>query len=223
MQIHRIGLASADPAAQARFWGGTLGLAVEEAAEGVAVPLRRSTIAFSPAGAGEEPRYHFAINVPGGRTDDALAWLQDRVELLPFEDGKVVVRFDWIGANSLYFHDADGNIVELMARDEIPDPGRPFGPDDLLEVTEIGIAAEDVAATSEALREALGASVYWGGGDGLTAIGDGVGAVLVSPVGRGWIPTGLPAEPAPTTIVAEGSPAGRAQLTGGPYVVEAVG
>ena len=88
-------------------------------------------------------------------------------------------------------------------------------------MTEIGIAVEDVSATSEALREAVGASVYWGGGDGLTAIGDAVGAVLVSPVGRGWIPTGLPAVPAPTTIVAEGSPAGRMQLPGGPYVVEA--
>jgi catechol 2,3-dioxygenase-like lactoylglutathione lyase family enzyme len=223
VQIHRVTLASADPSAQARFWGETLGLPVGEAAAAVSVRLRRSTIAFAPAEAGEEPRYHFALNVPGGRTEAALAWLQERVDVLPFGNGEVVMRFDWIDADSLYFHDAGENVVELMARDEIPDPGRPFGPEHLLEVTEIGIAAEDVPATSEALREALGAPVYWGGGEGLTAIGDATGAVLVSPVGRGWIPTGLPAEPAPTTIVADGSPAGRTEIPGGPYVVEALG
>ncbi len=203
--------------------GETLGLPVEEAAAVVSVRLRRSTIAFAPADVSEESRYHFAINVPGGRADEALGWLRERVEVLPFEDGEVVIRFEWIGADSLYFHDAGGNVVELMVRDEIPDPGRSFGPEHLLEVTEIGIAVEDVSATSEALREAVGAPVYWGGGEGLTAIGDAVGAVLVSPAGRGWIPTGLPAVPAPTTIVAEGSPAGRRELPGGPYVVEALG
>ena len=128
MQIHRIGLASADPAAQARFWGETLGLPVEEAAAGVSVRAPAFDDRVRAGEVGEEPRYHFAINVPGGRTDDALGWLRDRVEVLPFEDGKVVVRFEWIGADSLYFHDAGGNIVELMVRDEIPDPGRSFGP-----------------------------------------------------------------------------------------------
>jgi catechol 2,3-dioxygenase-like lactoylglutathione lyase family enzyme len=224
VQIHRVELASADLPAQARFWGETLALPLQEAADGVAVRLRRSTIVFGPAEAGEDPRYHFAINVPGGRTEEALAWLEERVEVLPLENGEVVVRFEWIGGDSLYFHDAGGNVVELMVREEFTeDDGRPFGPGHLLEVTEIGIAAEDVPTTSEAVRRALGAPVYWGGEEGLTAIGDATGAVLVSPRGRGWIPTGLPAESAPTIIIADGSPAGRTEIPGGPYVVEALG
>ncbi len=141
--------------------------------------------------------------------------------MLPFEGGELVMRFEWIGADSLYFHDAGGNVVELMVREELTEEdGGPFGPEHLLEVTEIGVAADDVEATSAALCETLGAPVYWGGGEGLTAIGDAVGAVLVSPLGRGWIPTGLPALPAPTTIVAAGTPAGRTEIPGGPYVVE---
>jgi catechol 2,3-dioxygenase-like lactoylglutathione lyase family enzyme len=223
VQIHRLGLASADPRTGARFWGETLGLPVDEEADLVSVRLRRSTIAFAPAEAGEEPRYHFAINVPGGRADDALEWLRERVDVLPFEDGAVVMRFEWIGSDSLYFHDAGGNVVEFMLRDEIQEPSRgSFGPSLLLEIGEIGIAAEDVVATSDALRQALGAPTYWGGGAGLTAIGDSTGAVLVSPRGRGWIPTGLPAEPWPTTIVAKGATPGRTEIPGGPYVVEAV-
>jgi catechol 2,3-dioxygenase-like lactoylglutathione lyase family enzyme len=218
VQIRRVKLASADPAAQADFWGGTLGVPVD----GADVRFRRTTVSFVP-GEGE-PRYHFALNVPGGRTADALAWLEGRVEVLPFEDGGKVVRFDWIGAESLYFHDAGRNVVELMVREEIlEDDGQPFGPELLLEVGEIGIAADDVPATCEAVRRALGARVYWGNEKGLTAIGDAVGAVLVSPLGRGWIPTGLPAERWPTTIVADGTPAGRTEIPGGPYVVETLG
>ncbi|HEX2506229.1 MAG TPA: VOC family protein [Gaiellaceae bacterium] len=217
MQINRLELASADPATQIGFWGGTLGLPVE----GNEVRFRRTTLAFVP-GEGE-PRYHFALNVPGGRAADALAWLRERVEVLPFESGEVVMRFDWIGAESLYFLDAGGNVVELMVREEIREgEGEPFGADLLLEVSEIGIASDDAAATSEALRRALGAPVYWGGGKGLTAVGDVTGAVLVSPRGRGWIPTGLPAEPWPTTIVAGGETPGRTEIPGGPYVVETV-
>jgi catechol 2,3-dioxygenase-like lactoylglutathione lyase family enzyme len=222
VRIHRIELASADVTAQAAFWREALGLPVEAGEDSVSVRLRRSTIAFVPATPGNGPRYHFAINVPGRRTKEALAWLRERVEVLPFENG-FVMRFEWIGTDSLYFLDASGNVVELMVRDEISDRDEhPFGPDHLLEVGEIGIASDDVPATSEALRRALGAPTYWGGGDGLTAIGDATGAVLVSPRGRGWIPTGLPAEPAPATIVADGGPPGRTEIPGGPYVVEAL-
>lgn len=217
-------LAAPDLVAQARFWGERLGVTVEDAPDGALVRLRRSTIAFRPAEPGEQPRYHFAINVPGGRASEALAWLEERVEVLPFEDGALVIRFDGIGADAVYFHDAGGNVVELMARDEITEGfTSSFGPGELLEVSEIGIATEDVPGTCGALRAALGAPLYWGDEQGLTAIGDGVGAVLVSPLGRGWIPTGLPALPAPTTIVAEGTPAGRTEIMGGPYVVESIG
>jgi catechol 2,3-dioxygenase-like lactoylglutathione lyase family enzyme len=223
VQIHRIGLACADPAAQARFWGETIGLPVEAAGDVVQVRLARSTVEFAAAGEGEAPRYHFALNIPTGRIEDAAAWLGERVDVLPFEGGEVVVRFDAIVADAVYFHDAGGNVVELMARDDLPyEDDRPFDGSCLLEVTEIGIATEDVRATTKEVCEALCAPIYWGGGEGLTAIGDAVGAVLVSPLGRGWIPTGLPALPAPTAVVAEGRRVGRTEIPGGPYVIQTV-
>lgn len=217
MQIQRLELAAADPHVAARFYSERLGLPVD----GVEVRFRRTTVAFVP-GEGD-PRYHFALNVPGGRTADALGWLEERVDVLPFESGERVVHFDWIGADSLYFHDAAGNVVELMVREDIEDdrPGA-FSPEHLLEVTEIGIASQDVPATVASLCEALGAGIYWGNGESLTAVGDARGAVLVSPAGRGWIPTGLPAVPHPTTIVADGERSGRTEVPGGPYVVETV-
>jgi hypothetical protein len=42
---------------------------------------------------------------------------------------------------------------------------------------------------------------------------------IAAPVGRGWIPTGLPAVPLPTTIVADGPEARELVLREGPYQI----
>jgi hypothetical protein len=100
----------------------------------------------------------------------------------------------------------------------------PFGPGSLLEIAEIGVATEDIAATRAAIENVFGADVLWGGREGwlLTAIGDDHGVVIVAPAGRGWIPVGLPAQPLPTTIVATGPRPGEATLPEGPYRLRAI-
>ncbi|HET8751569.1 MAG TPA: VOC family protein [Gaiellaceae bacterium] len=230
MRIAQIALASADPAAQADFWGGRLGLPVRESGDAVEVVLQRSTIRFEPADDGIDPRYHFAINVPPGSIEDAAAWLGSRHEILEFhddpdvEEGATIVRGDR-GGLSFYFLDGGGSVVELMANPRIDDDleGQ-FGPDSLLEIAEIGVASADTAATRAAIEETFGADVLWGGREAwrLTAIGDDHGVVIVSPVGRGWIPVGLPAEPLPTTIVAEGRRPKETTLPEGPYRLQAI-
>jgi catechol 2,3-dioxygenase-like lactoylglutathione lyase family enzyme len=225
--IRHVTLASRDPAAQASFWGGELGLPVARSADGSArVGLARTTVEFAPAGDDVTPGYHFAIAVPSGRIADARAWIERRAALLPFGDGEVQIRFEAIGADSVYFLDPEGNDVELMAWDSRPgeDDGAAFGPSHLLDVSEIGLSAADVAGTREAVCAALGASVFWGGrsGGGLCAVGDQFGAVLIAPEGRGWIPIDLPARPLPTTVVACGGSACAATLPEGPYRIETV-
>jgi len=230
VRIRQITLATADPEAQAAFWGTALGLPVAEARAGVEVKLRDSSIRFEQAQSGLDARYHFAINVPRGRIEDAAAWLSERHELLAFhddpdvEEGATIVHTDR-GAACLYFLDVGGNVVELIANENLDnDLPEAFGAGSLLEIAEIGIASTDTAATSRALREALSADVLWGGVPGrlLTAIGDDHGVVIVAPVGRGWIPVGLPAQPLPTTIVASGPTDGEVALPEGPYRIETV-
>ena len=84
VRIAQITLAAADPAAQADFWGGRLGLPVREDGSAVEVVLRRSAIRFEPAAEGKDTRYHFAINVPRGSIEEAAAWLGGRHQLLEF-------------------------------------------------------------------------------------------------------------------------------------------
>ena len=230
MRITQITLASPDPQSQAEFWGERLSLPVREAESAVEIGLRNSTIRFEPADDGLDARYHFAINIPPGSIEAAAAWLGDRAELLEFhgdpdvEEGATVVHTDW-GAACLYFLDGGGNVGELIANPRLDaEPDGSFDPGSLLEIAEIGVASADTVATRSAVQDVFGAGVLWGGGEGslLTAVGDDHGVVIVAPVGRGWIPVGLPARPLPTTIVAEAPRPAEVTLPEGPYHLRAI-
>lgn len=234
MRIVQLTLDCADVGAQEDFYGGTLGLAVERDAEGaLKVRLRSSTIRFRPAPPGTAPRYHFALNVPRGSIERAAAWLTGCHELLAFHgdpeerEGATIVHTDR-GIPATYFLDGAGNVVELIANVRLENggdcDGPDFGPEDLLEIAEIGIAAADPRAASAAVEGFFGQEVLWGGAPGwlLTAIGDAHCVVIVAPLDRGWIPVGLPARPAPTEIVALGNEPREMTLAEGPYVLRTV-
>jgi catechol 2,3-dioxygenase-like lactoylglutathione lyase family enzyme len=226
MRILELGLETVDVAAQSAFWGNALGVPVGDAGDGrIEIHLAHSTIRFAPASVGADPRYHFAINIPRGSIERAAGWVEERHELLAFhddpdvEEGATIVQTDR-GAATLYFLDAGGNVVELIANHHLDtDRAGPFDAGSLLEIAEIGIATADPGGTRAAIQEALAADVLWGGRPGwqLTAIGDDHGVVIVAPTGRGWIPVGLPAQPHPTSILVEAARACDLTLPEGPY------
>jgi catechol 2,3-dioxygenase-like lactoylglutathione lyase family enzyme len=231
VRIHELTLATSDIGGQLAFWGKTLGLPVRERDDAaIEVSVQASTLRFEQAPPGTEPRYHFAINIPRGSIHEAAAWVEERHELLAFhgdpdeEEGATIAHTDR-GASALYFLDAAGNVVELIANDHLDNGSNaPFGPDSLLEIAEIGVATADTEATRAAIQDALSADVLWGGREGwlLTAIGDDHGVVIVAPTGRGWIPVGLAARPSPMTIVAGASRSREVTLPEGPYRIRAV-
>jgi catechol 2,3-dioxygenase-like lactoylglutathione lyase family enzyme len=203
MRIRQLTIATGDLEHQAAFYGKRLGLPVGRDQEGIEVRLRDSTIRFERAEPGLDARYHFAINVPGDSIRAAVKWLGERQKPLTFDGDPI--RTD-VGAGCVYFLDAAGNVVELIASPHVEGDGEPFGPGSLIEIAEIGIAAVDPAVTVAAVEDAFGEGVYWGGepDSELTAVGDHHAVIIVAPVGRGWIPVDLAARPLPTEIVACG-------------------
>jgi catechol 2,3-dioxygenase-like lactoylglutathione lyase family enzyme len=199
MRIRRLTIATGDLAGQAAFYGERLGLPVDREHDAIEVRLRDSTIRFERAAPGLDARYHFAINVPAGSIHDAVAWLRERQEPLSFDGDPI--RTD-VGAGCVYFLDAAGNVVELIANPHIAGDGA-FGPESLIELGEVGVAASDVQATAVELREAFDEPVFWSDSE-LTAVGDRHAVVIVAPIGRGWIPVDLTARPLPTEILAAG-------------------
>jgi hypothetical protein len=200
MRIRRLTLAAGDLEGQAAFWGGRLGLPVRGDDDAIEVRLRDSTIRFERAAPALDARYHFAINVPSESIQAAAAWLRERHEVLAF-DGDTV-RSD-VGGGCVYFLDAAGNVVELIASPHIEGEDEPFGPGSLVEIGEVGIASDDPPATVAAVEAAFDEGVLWRDlGSGLTAVGDHHAVVIVAATGRGWIPVGLEARPLPAEILA---------------------
>jgi hypothetical protein len=190
---------------------------VLEATDGeeAAAKIGETQLVFSE-GPGE-PFYHFAFLVPGNRFDEALEWIGERAELLPDpESGEVVFDFDNWDALACYFHDPAGNIVELIAHRGIEESGTegPFTAAELVGVSELGLVG-DKAELAAALGGELGLE-QWDGDLAdearLAFVGQKARTFIVSPEGRGWLPTGRPAEAHPCDVELSETRSGEAHL-----------
>jgi catechol 2,3-dioxygenase-like lactoylglutathione lyase family enzyme len=145
--------------------------------------------------------YHFALLVPGDRFDAALSWAGERVELLGD-----IFDFDWWDARAVYFHDPAGNIVELIAHDGLEENGRTgaFAADELVGLSELGLVGDPPLLLRE--LEQLGLRLWSGTVEELESlgfVGEKGRTFILAPPGRGWLPTGRPAEPHPVVAKLE--------------------
>jgi len=209
----------------AAFYGGTLGFAATALeSHGVTIGVGETAVEFLP-GAGE-PFYHFAFLVPGDRFDAALAWAAAGAERLPDEEsGEVVFAFAAWDAQACYFHDPAGNIVELVAHRGIGESATTgaFRAEEIVGLSELGLVG-DPTAMAEKLRERLGLPLWDGTLDEpgrLAFVGERGRTLILCPPGRGWLPTGRPAEPhaAEAIVVAAGT--GDVALEAGLYRIVA--
>jgi hypothetical protein len=181
----------AGPAGLPAFYEEVLDLTVD----GDAIRIGETLLRFEPTDDGAF--YHFALLVPGDRFDAALGWARDRVKLL----GDVFESDEW-RSRAIYFHDPAGNIVELIAHQGIEENGRDgnFAADELLGFSELGLVGDK----RELLRrlETVGLRMWDGTAEApnlLAFVGERGRTFILAPPGRGWMPTGRPAEPHPVT------------------------
>ncbi len=174
------------------FYGGELGLPLD--GDAIVVGETRLTFRVEDGGA----FYHFALLVPGDRFDAALEWARDRVELLGD-----VFDFAFWDARATYFHDPAGSIVELITHRGLEENRRsgPFAAGELVGFSEVGLVGD----RQELLRklEQIGLEL-WSGGidepDSLGFVGEKGRTLILTRAGRGWLPTGRPAQPHPVEL-----------------------
>jgi catechol 2,3-dioxygenase-like lactoylglutathione lyase family enzyme len=227
LQFLRIHLQTAGARGQAlrRFYRDQLGLpTVSDGATWHAFKAGPTVIEFGPVSDGQ-PFYHFALRVPRNRFATAREWLAQSAELLPDEDsGETTFDLDNWNAVACYAHDPCGNIVELIAHNELPEVtpnGQSFRAGELLGVCELGVVGPDVRAMAHAL-EPLGIGLWDGEIDEpgrLAFMGDRDGVLILSPDGRGWLPTRRPAEMDAVEAVVAGARNAQATLPGTPHHV----
>jgi catechol-2,3-dioxygenase len=177
--------------AQARFYGGVLGLPLlEQTNTRVSLLAGETRLSFEAAPAGWHGAYHFAFNIPAQQLAAAKAWLAGRVPLVRGSAGEDEFDFRNWQARALYFYDPAGNIVELIARQAVGDAAGPaVGSASLLGVSELGLASTDVAETVRLLAAALGVGVFRGSiNENFAAVGGETGLFIVVREGRPWFP-----------------------------------
>jgi catechol 2,3-dioxygenase-like lactoylglutathione lyase family enzyme len=198
VHLREIRLASARIGEQRGLYA-ALGLRPAEEDGALAVAIGSARVVLEP---GEPSPQHLAIRIPSAAYGDALAWLGERVELLTGEDGSRAFAFpDW-NADSAYFADPDGNIVELIAHHDLPEPYTPpFGPPALLGVCEAGMPVDDVGAFLDELERRTGAERWSGNRETFAAAGTKAGSLIVVQRGRVWYPTEAAAATRPPIAV----------------------
>ncbi|MAT41419.1 MAG: hypothetical protein CL609_03685 [Anaerolineaceae bacterium] len=151
-------------------------------------------------------RYHFAIHIPENQFTNAHAWMGQQVKLIINNEGKDMFYSESWDADSLYFYDPAGNILELIAHHRLDNKSNKiFNAHSLLSVCEIGIAADNVAQQVDALKTQIDVNPYRTSVDPeFTPVGDAQGLFIVVKQGRTWFPnTGIPAEHLPVNVTVE--------------------
>ncbi|WP_205750998.1 hypothetical protein [Deinococcus sp. Arct2-2] len=206
MHIESLTLFTTDLNVQYAFYSGVLGLnAATRTSDSVTFQAGRTFLTFRQHG--DPGRFsHLAFDIPRNQVEQAETWLRARVPLL--EDAQGISRFPlsegW-NSESLYFEDAAGNLLEFIARHDLPnDHTAPFTSESVLQVSELGLVVPDVPAAVLDLERRFGLLTFHEQSDTFTPVGDHHGLLIVVREGRGWFPTGRPAVPAPFEVTFNG-------------------
>lgn len=139
----------------------------------------------------EAKPYHFAINIPSNKAEEALIWLKSRVAVL--KDGcNEIQEFTAWNARAIYFYDKDKNVVELISRKNLGNTRkREFASCQFLELSEIGMATEHIEEKFNRLNSEAKMSIFDGTFERFCAIGDEKGLfICINKYKKDWYPSG---------------------------------
>jgi len=221
MNIQKLELLSVDLHGQSDFYAHTLELPAEFTPAGLLVQAGRTEILFIQAPSGFDGAYHFAFNIPENQFYTAKKWLMNRVPLLHDKSGKEDFESKSWDSDSVYFLDADGNILEFIARHTLRNAATgDFDSHQILNVSEIGLPSEDVIRFANELCTRLGVSAYkQEPNETFTPVGDEDGLLILPVQDRIWMPdSGVPARLLPVRVA--GKINGKEwEISGVPYQV----
>jgi catechol-2,3-dioxygenase len=227
MRIKELHLYTRELHAQRIFYTRTLGLALmAETSTSFSLQAGETRLVFQRTDQ-EGLLYHFAFSVPANKLAQTKAWLQSRTPSVPLlsQDGQDTFYGKTWNVDSVYFYDASGNILEFIGHYDLPtDPADSFSERDILSISEIGMAFDDVAAQVSAFKERLGIEPYKGQtSETFTAMGDIFGLFIVVKRGRCWFPTEADAAAlAPVEVTIGGTENQHYHVAPYPYEIEVV-
>ncbi len=207
MRINYLKVYTAKLGEQKEFYQKVLGLAViAESKKAFKVKVGFSVLEFEYKDVATP--YHIAFHIPAHRQEQALSWLQERVGILT-GDGTEIIDFPGWQAKSIYFYDEGKNILEFISRRHLfPSEENKFSAMEILGISEIGVATDDVKQTFEFLNSNFGLGKFTGDYERFCATGDDEGLfIVINRYQKDWIPVGDKAFASPfqVEITADGA------------------
>lgn len=208
--------------AQKDFYVRTLSLPLVETTESAfAVQAGDTKLVFTLAEAGLNPSYYFAFKVAQERFASIKDQLSQRVTLLK-RQGRDVFETTVQKAQAVYCSDPANNLLAVMAERGLLDQKViSANPLNILGVSEVGVAVDDVNSIAQYLQSTLGISAYANNPSLLTAVGSEDGRFIIVKRGQPWFPTDdLRAEVYPLSVTVAGTVYATDKLADYPYYIQ---
>lgn len=138
------------------------------------------------------PVYHYAIDVPNNLFKASHQYITENAQTIPVTENSDIADFSNWEAESFYFYDNNGNILEFITRYANQTyKAPPFTKDSYIAVSEIGIVTKNVPDLADRLHEKYGVPFFHRQprGNKFTVMGDDEGLLIISKRGRAWYPT----------------------------------
>lgn len=134
--------------------------------------------------------YHIAFHIPAYQEEKALQWLKQRVSILKNEADEIVDFPAW-KAKSIYFYDADKNVVEFISRRHcFLENSEKFSAKNIVGIAEIGVATNNVKKNYDFLNQKIGLEKFTGDYERFCATGDDEGLfIVINKNEKGWFPS----------------------------------
>jgi catechol 2,3-dioxygenase-like lactoylglutathione lyase family enzyme len=206
MKIRSLKLQTTNLSSTTDFYSEVLGLLIKERTEKLVTFIAGSTELTFIQISDTNATYHFAFLIPSNKVDEALAYISERVSILPYTKKSVIADFSNWNAHAFYFYDNEQNIVECIAHHDLDNKSdSAFSAISIIGICEIGIVVRDVMEECEKINSEYGVPYYTKGPKlhNFSVMGDEEGLFIVSEINRGWIPTQQPALRYPIMVTFE--------------------
>lgn len=150
--------------------------------------------------------YHYCFLIPSNKLDQALAWMEQRTEVVTLEKGRKIQNFESWNADAFYFYDASGNIAEFIVRYDLKNnDSYDFDSSQILGINEMGMPTADIRKTNDQLETEL-QTAYWKGDlerFGTNGSQEGIFLLPNYNLKDTWFPTSIKIKPEPFEAIIE--------------------
>lgn len=148
--------------------------------------------------------YHFAFNIAINHLEQAITWSNKHLDLLKSPSNTIITTFETWNADSIYFTDNNGNILEFIARYDLNNRSeKAFTPKEVLNISEIGIVTTAPIKLAEELIVVNNLKYFskTKPTPEFLALGDDEGLLILVTPNRKWYPTNIEAQPTYQEII----------------------